>query len=149
MLVIKRTSLEVYNKLVSDGTLSRKRLEVAEFIATYGPTYQRKAHKVLGKLSKGNSSTYMSRFCELEAMGVITVVGEGVDEDTGNRVKLYDLTGNMPNVIKRLTGKQREVILKDAINKLWTHAPKELRKELSIKLKKLKTNPHGPREIRE
>lgn len=93
---MRDTSLDTYHKLVSTGMLSKRRRQVAEFIAVFGPTYQRKAHKELSKLEKSNSSSFMSRFCELEKMDVIEIVGEGFDEDTGNRVYLYDLTGRMP-----------------------------------------------------
>ena len=48
-----------------------------------------------------NSSSYMSRFSELERMGIIKVTGQVTDPVTGNLCNIYDVTAKLPIPYKK------------------------------------------------
>lgn len=98
--MVRDTSIEVYNKIKSEGLLSKKRMELYDHIYKHGPLTSNSAFSALGW--KTNMS---GRFTELEDLGVIRAIGKTQDQGSGNTVTLWDVTKYLPEQAKKYTRK--------------------------------------------
>jgi len=110
--MIRKTSIEIFNKIKANGLLSKRRFEVYECIFNNGPST---ALEILDKLDlKTNQS---GRFTELSDRGCITAVGTKKCSITGNQSLSWDVTCDLPRYTPRvLTKKQKKKkLLKDMV----------------------------------
>lgn len=87
----RRTSIDAYNTIKSNGLLSKRKWEVYTCLYEHGPLTQREATDLL----KAEGSSITPRFAELERLGVIAGVGQKISS-TGMTVDLYDVTDRIP-----------------------------------------------------
>lgn len=111
------TSIQAYNKIVENGLLSKRRLQVFEFIVNNAPCTQKQAWEHFradhhSGASSGGGIT--SRFVELERLGVIEEVDQLRDPDTGMMNTVYDVTGKMPDQerMKKIKNSHKETWVK-------------------------------------
>ncbi len=118
--MIRETSLEAYEHLVTNGTLAEKNRVVYDHLYNTGPTTQKKTERYF------NDRTYTlrPRFAQLEKMGLIKVTGDEVCEETNRRNLLWDVTSVIePKKDDKLSFKEaKEIILADII-KLGERVP--------------------------
>jgi hypothetical protein len=105
---MRNTSIEAYIKIKENGLLSKRRLQVYEFMFEHGPCTGRSMHKALSKQGT-NSSTFISRISELVDLDVMAEVGQVFDEETNNTVKLWDVTPNLPIKRTAIEKKARQI----------------------------------------
>lgn len=98
----RRTSIEVYQKIKSEGLLSALRFTVYECLFNYGPLSQMETCKYIG--SKHQDRSIMPRFAELEKIGAIESIGEKKCSVTGRNVLIWDVTDRIP---KKLIKEQK------------------------------------------
>jgi hypothetical protein len=99
---VRQTSINCYNRIKSEGLLSKRRLEVYEAIYNSAPCTASEIFNV--KHLKTNQS---GRFTELRDLGVIYEKGERRCRVTGRNVIEWDLTDELPTNIKTPTKKDR------------------------------------------
>lgn len=93
---MRDTSLEAYNTIKENGTLSERRMEVYEYLFHNGPLSQMElCYGLRGKLDRALTP----RFSELEHMGCITIVDKRLCKITGNNSTIWDVTKNIPRKI--------------------------------------------------
>jgi hypothetical protein len=106
--VIQETSIAAYNKILENGLLSKKRLEVYREIFRYQPI---SINKLIMNLAKEGQNTgcITGRISELQALGVIEPWGTEI-APTGHEVMLWRTTDNLPGKLpKKKTRKQLEM----------------------------------------
>lgn len=91
----REISNEIYNQIVSDGTLSRARLDVYRAIVDLGVCCAKQVERILGK---GRRSTVSARFGELVKLGVIEFVEKR--EFEGRNHGFYRSTNKKPKDVK-------------------------------------------------
>lgn len=98
--MVRETSIEAYQKIKEEGLLSKRRLELYEYVFENGPCTARAAvkelSKKLGQEVAISFSSYAARFSELRDAGVFSEVGETIDTETKHKVILWDVTKNLP-----------------------------------------------------
>jgi hypothetical protein len=92
----RKTSIEVYRRIQSEGLLSKLRFEVYDLLFQTGPLTG-----IVDQLSRRSGrfragGTYNGRLSELRRAGVVDEVGIAVDPITGNNVILWDVTDRLP-----------------------------------------------------
>jgi len=100
---MRLTSLEAFEQIKKDGTLSKLRMKVYEYIVKEGPCTQREAIQTLSRFDVEANGSYSSRFSELERLGVISVIRDTISPSSGKRVSVYATTGNLPKGKARVT----------------------------------------------
>jgi len=97
---MRKTSVETYRQIMSEGLLSKMRFKVYETIFKYGPITARQCNEFIsGGKHLGGSVT--SRFSELEALGVIEPIRVIKCPTTARPVTLWDVTGKLPGEPKK------------------------------------------------
>lgn len=96
MTGVRRTSIEVYNKIKRDGLLSRKRLEIYEVLFEHGPLTGNEIFRKLKGVSHIVHANIHSRLNEMERLGVAVRIGIRACNVTGNNVDLWELTDSLP-----------------------------------------------------
>ena len=133
--MVRETSTEAYEHLVTNGTLAEKNRVVYDHLFHSGPTTQKKTERAF------NDRTYTlrPRFAQLEKMGLVKTVGDEVCEETGRRNLLWDVTKVIePIEDKELSFKEKkELILSDIID-LGNRLPMTYKGELRAIYHKLK-----------
>ena len=87
---MRQTSIDVYNQIKRDGTLSKRRWQVYDCLFHHGPLT---GNEVVRKLGLPGA---WKRLSELERETVVTTFGTRVCTVTGFEVDLWDVTGNLP-----------------------------------------------------
>jgi len=93
--MVRQTSLDAYNEIKETGLLTKRRLQVYEYIFKNGPVTAQQIQKALGR-PFANSSCFMSRVTELHQRGVIESVGEVLNYESNKMVTLWDCTKKLP-----------------------------------------------------
>jgi len=101
------TSVAVFNQIRENGLLSKRRLQVYQYVFQHGPCTAKQATDALTEMSSLRSDSFRPRFAELEKRGVIEVVGETTCEKTGHKVILWDVTSSLPKKIHESPLQQR------------------------------------------
>lgn len=94
---MRQASIDVYNRIARDGTLSKRRWEVYDCLFHHGPLT---GNEVVRKLGLPGA---WKRLSELERETVIQEVGKRVCTVTGEEVGIWDVTGNLPIGAKHST----------------------------------------------
>lgn len=126
----RRTSIEAFATITQNKLLSKRRLEVYNFLYHNGPCTQREAFK--GLSSQGdNYGAIAGRFSELERCGVIEIVGEKHDEQTNSTVLVWDVTPSLPvKIDKPITKKMKKEGVLKRIEQLGLELPEEYKERL-------------------
>ena len=112
-MTTRQTSIDCYNKIKSEGLLSKRRLEVYESILKNAPCTTNEALKDVHSGSHGVGS----RTTELRDSGVIYEKDVRPCMVTGRNVIEWDLTDRLPVNIKN-TNKTKKQRLDHALNSL-------------------------------
>ena len=108
----RQTSIDCYNKIKSEGLLSKMRLKVYEAILRKAPCT---ASEVFNE--KNLKTNQSGRFTELRDLGVIYEKGERLCSVTGRNVIEWDLTDRLPVNVKK-SNKTKKNKIDDALNSL-------------------------------
>lgn len=144
---VRSTSINTYHRIVDEGLLSQRRLQVYEILFHNGPlTGSQVARLVKSKYgSWSQSETIRNRLTELRDMKCVIELGEVKCPTNGNTVILWDVTDSLPvklDLKKKPTRKQLEKRLEMAEN--FFHEANEIFKDniqwhrLKIKFKGIK-----------
>ncbi len=90
----RRTSIEAYRTIESEGLLSKRRWEVYQYVYHNGPVIAKEAWLAIAPNS--NSGVITTRFSELLRAGVLEPIGERIDDRTGMVAILWDVTDRLP-----------------------------------------------------
>ncbi len=116
MMNMRQTSVDCYNEIVTNGLLSKRRLEVYEIIYSNGPLTANEIVRISKvKYPNTNPSSFNARLSELKRCGVIIEVGEKRDDISNNNCYIWDLTDRLPVKMKQPTN-----IKNDKINNIIT-----------------------------
>jgi len=116
----RNTSIVVYNKIKSEGLLSKRRLEIYDIMYHNGPMTSSQAFEIINRNRKVSGiSQSRARFTELRDMGVLEEMGTTECPITKNTVILWDVSGQLPTeLVKGKTKKQKKAELIEKINQL-------------------------------
>lgn len=92
----KDTRIDAYIEIKENGLLSKRRFEVYEIIAKYGPINCRQIINWASKGSVTNTGAFSGRLSELEKLGVIAEHHQGKCPITGHRTIFWVTTGKLP-----------------------------------------------------
>lgn len=94
----RNTSAEVYQQIVENKVLSKRRLQTYDALYWHGPMT---ANEIVVSInSRGGhvpTNSISPRLAELERAGAIAAVGERVCAVTGYNVIVWDVTSKLPN----------------------------------------------------
>ena len=96
----RKTSIDVYHQIESEGLLSKRRLEVYRVLAFYGPLTQMEVCRKINNPHVQDRS-YMPRFAELKKMEAIEEIGERKCKVTSRNVLLWDTTKKLPKKLDK------------------------------------------------
>ena len=116
----RQTSIDCYNKIKSEGLLSKMRLKVYEAILRKAPCTSGEAFATM-TTKENQISQSRARFTELRELGVIYEVQNRKCSITGMSVIEWDLTDRLPIKIKssNKTKKQRVNDALDSLRQLY------------------------------
>jgi len=106
---IRQTSIDCYNKIKSEGLLSKMRLKVYEAILKNAPCTSGEAFATM-TTKENQISQSRARFTELRELGVIYEVRNRKCTITGMNVIEWDLTDKIPNKFKKNNKTKKEKI---------------------------------------
>jgi transcription initiation factor IIE alpha subunit len=89
--MIRKTSIETYNKIVNNGMIPKKRMEVYKALYEYGSMTSSELFQL-----KGWKTNQSGRFTELQETGVIQEIGTRACKVTGNKAIVWCTTDNLP-----------------------------------------------------
>lgn len=105
----RQTSTEAFLKIKQSGLLSKRRWQVYEAVYFLGPMTSAEAFNAINRGSPIKSITQSrARFTELRDMGVFSEVGIKICSVTGHRAIEWDVTKNLPTMIKKTKKKKCE-----------------------------------------
>ena len=113
---IRQTSIDCYNKIKSEGLLSKMRLKVYEAILKNAPCTSGEAFATM-TTKENQISQSRARFTELRELGVIYEVKNRKCTITGMNVIEWDLTDKIPNKFKK-TNKTKKEKINEALKSL-------------------------------
>ena len=113
---IRQTSIDCYNKIKSEGLLSKMRLKVYEAILRKAPCTSGEAFATM-TTKENQISQSRARFTELRELGVIYEVRNRKCTITSMNVIEWDLTDRLPVNVKN-TNKTKKQRINDALNLL-------------------------------
>lgn len=100
---VRETSIEAFRTIEENGLLSKRRLQVYKLLFDHGPAtgaqVARAYNAAFGRTSA--SETIRNRITELRDMGCVKEVGIVLDEQTGMKVTLWDVTRNLPTKFEK------------------------------------------------
>jgi hypothetical protein len=114
------TSKEAFEKIKSNGLLSKRRFEVYDLLYHFGPLTANETVRIaLRTHPTANQASFNARFSELEVRNVIKQVGFKDDPISGNRTILWDVTSGLPTEPqKQITRKERIKLIKKLLDEL-------------------------------
>ena len=112
----RQTPIDCYNKIKSEGLLSKMRLKVYEAILRKAPCTSGEAFATM-TTKENQISQSRARFTELRELGVIYEVQNRKCSITGMSVIEWDLTDRLPVNVKN-TNKTKKQKINDALNSL-------------------------------
>ena len=109
----RQTSIDCYNQIKQDGSLSKMRFEVYSALLSMGkPSTTREVYETMNVLKQE-----ATRFTELRKLGVIYEVQNRKCTITGRTSIEWDLTDRLPVNVKN-TNKTKKQRINDALNLL-------------------------------
>ena len=115
--MVRDTSKEIYNKIVSNGLLSKKRLQIYDIIYNLGSMTGSQVAQIYKENynASQHSESIRNRITELTQQGVVKEVKTGDCAITGKKVLWFDVTSKLPVKIQRQATKKEK---KDEVLKL-------------------------------
>jgi hypothetical protein len=100
---VRKTSIDVYNKITTEGLLSKKRMQVYEILYTgEAMTGSEVAQKYKSMYdSSRHSESIRNRITELVKQGVVYEVGTVECPITGNTVLQFATTNSLPSKLEK------------------------------------------------
>lgn len=131
----RKTSIETYRQIESEGLLSRRRLQVYQTLYKIGPaTAAEISQEDQGSFTnpaKGDNSH--ARLSELMKMGCVEEVGTKACSITGRNVILYDVTSDIPKPYKAVKKESKSQILDDLMAELIALKNKPILAEIKVR----------------
>ena len=124
--MIRQTSIQTYNEIISSGLLSDKRLKVYDILYTHpqGLTGSEVSTIFKGRYpTSNNSETIRNRITELVKMGVAYEVGVVQCPISKRNVLKFSLTDNLPVKLDKVVSKKKKV--DNALNEIMSYALEE------------------------
>ncbi len=126
MTHVRDTSIEIYLKILNEGLIGKKQIEVYEILWKYGPLTGSQVANWMDEFhQKSNvSETVRNRLNELRNMGIVTELPKAPCPVTGNTVYRYDVNSKLP--IKppiRLTKKEKRASIKKLVIEIGKTVP--------------------------
>lgn len=118
----RRTSIEAYHRIESEGLLSKRRFQVYSLLFHHGPLTSTGIHSHLGTTGSIENENIRARLTEMRAMGCVDEVGTEVCPITGMEVILWDVTENLPRKLEKGPKEPTKVELLQAACKLLDRA---------------------------
>lgn len=87
---MRNTSIDSYIQIKNNSLLSEKRFQVYDLLYRHGPATAGELFQIIQK------NTINSRLSELQALGVVSQVGDKVCNFTGKLSTLWDVTSDLP-----------------------------------------------------
>lgn len=100
---MRKTSIETFRKIESEGLLSKLRFRVYEILFERGPLTQGQVREISGIAHQ----SITPRFAELEKLGVIETTREVRCPVSGRQALLWDVTDRLPQKPKQKTVLQK------------------------------------------
>lgn len=138
--MVRETSIEIYQKIIAEGLLSKKREQVYKIIYYGGVITGAQVAKKYKSVypSAQHSESIRNRITELVERGVVAEVKTGPCPITGNTVMFFATTDNLPNKVKpKKTKKQKQLELLGKIRVLGNQLSLEVDKESLREIYKL------------
>ncbi len=98
--MIRKTSIQAYQEIESNGLLGHLQWIVYKYIFENGPCSMMQANLDLNR-NKYSNGSYTSRFSELKKMELVHEVGHHVCPHTNKTVILWDVTDKLPKKIEK------------------------------------------------
>jgi hypothetical protein len=92
--MIRRTSIDAYNKIKANGLLGRWQFKVYDVLFHHGPLTQNELHQE--HFFSTQPRNIQPRVSELEELTVVACVGKRPCRITGNICMVWDVTENLP-----------------------------------------------------
>jgi len=128
--MVRKTSIDAYNKIVESGLVSKRRMEVYDVLFHKGPLTRSEIDAILQEREKGKPLPYRShissRLFELRGMNLVKEIGEKICKVTNMKVILWDVTDNLPSKLEKK--KSNKQIIKELQERI-----KQLEELLAIK----------------
>src|ERR1700722_12178353 len=100
----RQTSIDVFNRIKSEGLLSKLRFYVYELLYNHGPLTASELIKIaFEENGVAAMDSYHPRLGELRDQGVVYERGTKICSITGNEVILWDVTSNLPKKLNKQT----------------------------------------------
>lgn len=95
---VEPTSSLAYKRICEEGLLSKRKLEVYDLLARYGPLTGRELFEHAKREYKSASlrDTFQQRLSELEERGVAEKIGERICKSSGQKAKLWAWRDGLP-----------------------------------------------------
>lgn len=91
---MRATSLEAWNHINETGILGEARTKAYRILYEKGPMAQFELEPYEGR--RNNRGTLPKRVAELEAMGLVKIVGTKTNPESGRQCYIYDVTPKVP-----------------------------------------------------
>ena len=101
----RQTSIDCYNQIKKEGLLSKTRLRIYKELLNQSCVTAKELEVTM------DYSYAHQRLSEMRNLGTISEVGTRKCRITGRESIVWDLTDNLPNVIKRSTNTKKERII--------------------------------------
>jgi len=112
--MIRDTSAESYRQVIESRYLSERLKNTFDIVFRYGPLTSRQANTyyTITHGKESNLNQFRSYLSQLQGMGVITTGAKVKCPDTGKTVYQFDVTGNLPVKLKKVSkaDKKREML---------------------------------------
>jgi hypothetical protein len=104
---VRDTSIEAFRTIRDNGLLSKRRMQVYEYLFKHGPCDARSMAEALAKEHGVKVDSFQPRIAELIRVGVVSKVGEVSNPKTGHTVEVFDVTSALPVKFYRDSLKQK------------------------------------------
>ena len=124
---MRQTSLEAYEYIKANNSLSTKRFRVYEIIFKHGPLTGGECAKIYRQVYNDEakfSESIRNRITELNRQGVVTEVNQRPCKVSGRNSIVWQVTKNLPKKLpKPLTAREKIRRLKEAYYLVYPYAP--------------------------
>ena len=126
MTHVRDTSMEVYLKILNNGLIGQKQVEVYEILFKYGPLTGSQVANWMKELNQKSdvSETVRNRLNELKAMGIVDELPKVKCPVTTHTVYQYDVNRRLPvKPPRHLTKKQKRDSIKRQLTDIGRTVP--------------------------
>lgn len=126
--MIRQTSTDAYNKIKTEGLLTKKRFQIYDLLYVHGPATAGELFDLCRQQDSGHTvvkGSVCARLTELRDQGVVYEAGIGEWSGTGHKSILWDVTANLPH---ELTKKQKPDVVRE--NEILKKENAALRKQI-------------------